>query len=152
MPARYQDWMRQAQRDLNHAKRSLESGDYEWACFSAQQSAEKAVKALFLKANQNAWGHSVAALLQQLPPSWQADAALLDAAKELDRHYIPPRYPDSHPQGAPYEYYTRADAERAIAHTTKILTFCADLLARPQRGADAPEEGGATHGGELSGD
>lgn len=54
MPARYQDWMRQAQRDLNHAKRSLESGNYEWTCFSAQQRAEKAVRALFLKANQNA--------------------------------------------------------------------------------------------------
>ncbi len=56
MPARYQDWMRQAQRDLEHAKRSLKGGDYEWACFAAQQSAEKGVKALFLKENHNAWG------------------------------------------------------------------------------------------------
>lgn len=46
MGARYEDWMRQARRDLRHARNSLESEDYEWACFAAQQAAEKAVKAL----------------------------------------------------------------------------------------------------------
>ena len=39
---------------------------------------------------------------------------LIDAARELDRHYIPARYPNAHPQGAPYEFYARADAERAV--------------------------------------
>ncbi|MGQ9794782.1 MAG: HEPN domain-containing protein [Anaerolineae bacterium] len=67
-----QSWLRQAQRDWEHAVRSLEGGDYEWACFAAQQSAEKAVKALFVKANAIAWGQSVSALLQHLPAPWQA--------------------------------------------------------------------------------
>jgi HEPN domain-containing protein len=146
MPARSEDWLRQAQRDVEHARRSLEGGDYEWACFAAQQSAEKAVKALFLKANRTAWGHSVAALLQVLPDPWQAGEALVDAGKELDKHYIPPRYPNSHPQGAPYDYYTRGEAERAIAHTTKILAFCERLLAEPGAGADVPPAGGEESG------
>ncbi len=47
MVARAKDWMRQAEKDLSHARRDLEDGDYEWACFSAQQAAEKAVKALY---------------------------------------------------------------------------------------------------------
>jgi len=59
MPARYDDWMRQAKRDLEHARHALENAEYEWASFAAQQSAEKAVKALFLRANRSAWGHSV---------------------------------------------------------------------------------------------
>ena len=129
MPARYDDWFRQAKRDLNHAQRSLEGGDYEWACFAAQQSAEKGFKAVFMKANHSVWGHSVGALLQQLPDPWQASEALVNAGKELDKHYIPPGYPNSHPQGAPYDYYTKSEAERAIAHTTKILNFCERLLA-----------------------
>jgi len=45
--SRATDWLRQALRDLEHAKRSVELGDYEWACFAAQQAAEKAVKALY---------------------------------------------------------------------------------------------------------
>jgi HEPN domain-containing protein len=47
MPRRYEDWFRQAQRDINHARNALEDGDYDWACFAAQQAAEKAVEALF---------------------------------------------------------------------------------------------------------
>lgn len=129
MSVRFQDWLRQAKRDLEHAQRALEDGDYEWACFASQQSAEKAVKSLFLKANRSAWGHSVAALLQQLPEPWTVDEALVDAGKELDKHYIPPRYPNSYPQGAPYDYYTRSEAERAIARARDIIAFCERLLA-----------------------
>jgi len=34
--------------DLRHAENSYRIGDYNWACFAAQQAAEKAVKALIL--------------------------------------------------------------------------------------------------------
>ncbi|HLB47506.1 MAG TPA: HEPN domain-containing protein [Anaerolineales bacterium] len=144
--------MRQAARDLEHAVRALESTHYEWACFAAQQSAEKAVKALFLRANRIAWGHSVAALLQQLPLPWQPDESLVNAGKELDKHYIPPRYPNSYPEGAPYEYYTRAEAERAIGHTRDILAFCERLLAGPEPDSQSPEDGSPTTGATPPGD
>jgi HEPN domain-containing protein len=152
MPARYEDWLRQAKRDLAHAERSLTGGDYEWACFAAHQSAEKAVKALFLRVNRSAWGHSVGALLEQIPPPWQADESIVNAGKELDKHYIPPRYPNSYPQGAPYDYYTQSEAERAIAHTTKILAFCERLLAECGPGAGLSQASGGTPGAEPSGD
>jgi len=45
MPNRSHDWFRQAERDLDQARDSRLSGKHEWACFAAQQSAEKAVKA-----------------------------------------------------------------------------------------------------------
>jgi HEPN domain-containing protein len=150
--ARYQDWLRQARRDLAHARRARDGGDYEWACFAAQQSAEKAVKAVFMRVNQVAWGHSVAALLQALPEPWQVDDAILDAGKELDKHYIPPRYPNSHPQGAPYDYYTASEAERAIEHTTAIIAFCERLLAECASSGDLPEGGSSHHGDHSSGD
>jgi HEPN domain-containing protein len=47
MPSRAQDWLKQAKRDLEHAKEDLKSGFYEWGCFSSQQAAEKAIKALY---------------------------------------------------------------------------------------------------------
>jgi len=82
-------------------------------------------------------------LLQQLPAPLTPDVALVNAARELDRHYIPPRYPNSYPEGAPYEYYTEKDAERAIAHSGKILEFCASVLAGSGTGEDVPDEGRA---------
>ncbi|MGQ9839523.1 MAG: HEPN domain-containing protein [Anaerolineae bacterium] len=47
MAQRSADWLRQAQRDLEHARHDASDGYYEWGCFSAQQAAEKAVKALY---------------------------------------------------------------------------------------------------------
>lgn len=46
---RSKDWMDEAEGDLEHAKSDTERGYYNWACFSAQQAAEKAVKAVFQK-------------------------------------------------------------------------------------------------------
>lgn len=61
------DWLKQAVRDLEQAEDCQKAGRHEWACFVAQQAAEKAVKALHLHLGQEAWGHVVANLLQELP-------------------------------------------------------------------------------------
>jgi predicted nucleotidyltransferase len=87
MPSRYEDWLRQAQRDISHAQNALEDGDYDWACFAAQQAAEKAVKALLRFLAADAWGHSVSLLLGRLPEPYRPSAAVIDGAKELDKHY-----------------------------------------------------------------
>lgn len=55
MPERSQDWYKQALRDLEQAVDSQKLGRHEWACFAAQQAAEKVVKALHLKNRQEAW-------------------------------------------------------------------------------------------------
>ena len=46
MAERSKDWFVQAERDLEQAKSSQKEGRHEWACFAAQQSTGKAVKAL----------------------------------------------------------------------------------------------------------
>lgn len=47
MPERSSDWLRQAEVDIEKAKLDLDWGYFEWACFTAQQAAEKAIKSLF---------------------------------------------------------------------------------------------------------
>ena len=66
MANRAPDWIRQARKDYDQALRSREHGAHEWACFAAQQAAEKAAKALHLSLGQEAWGHVVAKLLHEL--------------------------------------------------------------------------------------
>lgn len=129
MATRHEDWMRQAMRDLRHARNSLESRDYEWCCFAAQQSAEKAVKALFQKLAADAWGNSLTILLSNLPESVKPMAELIDKAKELDKHYITSRYPNSYPSGAPFEYYTRSEAERSVQYADEIISFCENKIS-----------------------
>jgi len=128
MSARAADWFAQAKHDFRHAGAACDSGDFEWACFAAQQSAGKVLKAVYQKRGAEAWGHSVMALVRDLPESLSPSANLLNAGRELDRHYIPARYPNAYPQGAPHEYYTREDDEEAIAYARQILGFCEDHL------------------------
>lgn len=123
------DWMDQAQGDLIHAKSDLEREFYDWACFSAQQAAEKAVKAVFQKMGAEAWGHSVADLLQELSDRRAVPDALMDAALELDKAYIPARYPNAHPAGSPRRRYTHGEAARMVAHAEQIVQFGEGLLS-----------------------
>ena len=42
------DWLKEAEADLKHAKNCLKLESYNWACFAAQQSTEKALKAFIM--------------------------------------------------------------------------------------------------------
>lgn len=127
---RSHDWMDQAVGDLEHARSDRERGFYDWACFSAQQAAEKAVKAVFQKMGAEAWGHSVADLLQELGKHHPVTSALVDGALELDKAYIPTRYPNAHPSGSPRRRYTEREAERLIRYAEEIVECCTRLLSQ----------------------
>jgi HEPN domain-containing protein len=122
--------MDQAEGDLEHAKHDLQGGFYDWACFSAQQAAEKAVKAVLQGMGAEVWGHSVYDLLSELRRNTPISEELLDVALELDKAYIPTRYPNVHPSGSPRRRYSRGEAERLISHARKILEFCKGLLPK----------------------
>jgi HEPN domain-containing protein len=121
---RSRDWWHQASRDVAHAQHAVEDGDYEWAAFAAQQAAEKAVKAVVLAQGGEPWGHLTTALVEALPDALGAPATLLDAARRLDKHYIPARYPNGFAAGYPGKLYTRGEAEQAVTDAQLILEFC----------------------------
>ncbi len=131
MAKRAQDWFAQAERDLEQAAASRGAQRHEWACFAAHQSAEKAVKALHLVNSQEAWGHVVAQLLTELPEGKRPATELIERGRVLDTFYIPTRYPDSHPSGAPFEHYGPLQSEEAIRYAGEIVEFVRDAMAKP---------------------
>ena len=127
---RSKDWMDEAEGDLEHARSDMERGYHNWACFSAQQSAEKAAKAVFQKMGAEAWGHSVADLLNELAKRYNVPEEYVNGALELDKAYIPTRYPNAHPSGSARRRYTKEEARRLIEHAEKIFKFCSNLLSK----------------------
>jgi HEPN domain-containing protein len=122
---RYADWYRQAKRKLAATRWAIQGEFYEDACFSAQQTAELAVKALLQRQGRVELGHSVSQLLRAadgVPP------ALLDMARVLDRYYIPTRYPNGFADGAPMDYYDRPTSEEALKHAEAIVDFVGGRL------------------------
>ena len=127
MPNRAHDWLAQAYRDLEQAESSRRESRHEWACFAAHQTAEKALKALHLFSGQEAWGQVVARLVHELPVDY--DASLVDKAKVLDAFYVPTRYPNGHPDGAPFEHYGSLQSEDAIRYASEILELVSSKMA-----------------------
>lgn len=118
------DWLKQADRDWHAAENAASGGYHEWAAFAAQQSAEKAVKALVESLQGASRGHSITSLLQQLPASVAVPEAVLDAAHELDEVYVTSRYPNGFAAGSPGDYFTGKTSRRLIGHAREILEFC----------------------------
>lgn len=80
------------------------------------------------KKGQKAWGHTLTFLLQALQETEALPSELLDQARILDKHYIPTRYSNGLPEGAPTEFYIRQEADDAIRYSEAILRFCDRLL------------------------
>jgi len=60
---------------------------------------------------------------------------LIDVALELDKAYIPTRYPDAHPSGSPRTRYPRAETTRLIEHAERVtqsryhMKYCFHIVA-----------------------
>ncbi|MGQ9610376.1 MAG: HEPN domain-containing protein [bacterium] len=129
MPNRSFDWLNQGLRDLEQAKDSRLAGRHEWACFASHQAAEKAIKALHLYLGQEAWGHAIARLIAELPKTILLKEGLIEKGRILDNFYIPTRYPNSHPEGAPFEHYGPLQSEEAIRYASEIIQFVRSQMA-----------------------
>jgi len=121
MTDRSQDWLAQAERDVEQARDSRNAGRHEWACFASHQAAEKAIKALHLSLGQEAWGHVVAKLLKELPRRIPVDDTLVDRGHVLDTHGTIDRNSET--------LYT---VGRAVI--PKQLSSTAELPCPPERG------------------
>jgi HEPN domain-containing protein len=67
--------------------------------------------------------------LRELPKEVKVPAELIEKARVLDAYYIPPRYPNSHPEGSPFEHYGPLQSEEAIRYAREIITFVRAQMA-----------------------
>ncbi len=116
--------MAQAERDLAHACRSLEHEDYNWACYASFLAAKLALRAVYESLGVAPIRRSVTGLLRGLVPYALVPDRLENKAKRLDFHYVMTRYPNFLPGGAPFEFYGRDQAGRAIDNARDTIVFC----------------------------
>ena len=132
-------WLRQAESDLAFAALGAKEGFPAQACFTSQQAAEKALKAvLYLSGARFVPGPSLVELLDRAAAATtdataDADAAplgrLRDSARQLDQYYIPTRYPNGLPGGIPAEVFTGSQAEDAVGRARAFIEAARALLS-----------------------
>ena len=124
-------WLATAADDLKAARVLQKGGMYAHACFNAQQSAEKAVKAVWYWAGHDPWGHSIQKLVQDLPSAKRTGGVkkLVEDAAALDRFYIPTRYPNGLPDLTPSANYLKADGTEAISKAASLVQACRAVIS-----------------------
>jgi HEPN domain-containing protein len=125
-------WIATARGDLETARVLREAGRWAHACFHAQQAAEKAIKALWYLHDLDPWGHSVLKLIEDLgaadPETYRFVADLREPAGQLDRFYVPTRYPNGLPDLTPDEAYFERDAVAALDLAARVVERVAGAM------------------------
>jgi HEPN domain-containing protein len=124
-------WWRTAKDDIEAAEALHEAGKFSHACFLSQQSAEKAMKALWFAIDGDPWGHSIQKLVMQFPRQEmlaEMEKWLVNAAR-LDKFYIPTRYPNGLPDLIPGQTYLAQDSTQAIEKAKFFLEQVNKLLS-----------------------
>ena len=87
-------WLEKAKADLSTAKYNFDGKKFDAAGFFSQQSAEKALKAVFIKRFRKLIKvHDLVFIARKL----NASQELIDKCKELSPAYLYTRYPDAIP-------------------------------------------------------
>lgn len=122
-------WLEQAKADLHGAQVLLDNQVYHLACFIAQQTAEKAIKAfLYAQGEEMVTGHSVTALTTWAEQFDSDFAALREDIAVLDGYYIPTRYPNGIPDSIPAKVYTKKPAQEAVQLAGNAIQFVSQRL------------------------
>lgn len=128
---RSSDWLEEARAELKAARDLLATDNYAWCCFTSQQAAEKALKGILDHQRRLPFGHNLNQLVADIAIHSSVPTNVTNAARRLNRHYIPPRYPDAFPSGVPAQQYSRPDAEDAVADAEAVVDFAAGYIGTP---------------------
>lgn len=121
------NWFTQARAEFEDALDLEKRKRFYLVLFLYQQATEKALKAfLFLKGEEELFTHSVKELLD-IAAAHDKDFKRVRQAKDLDRYYIPTRYPNGLAGNVPAEFFDKPE-EAAVAQ--KLARSVIDLVTQ----------------------
>lgn len=117
--------IKQAERDLENARKNISIGAYEVSAFLAEQSVEKYLKACWMALKKEAppFTHS----LTELGDGLGVPGTLRKHLVSLTADYTTARYPDA-ANGVPYEIYDQETAESKVASAEAILQWLREQI------------------------
>ena len=123
MRVEIENWWKQAKRDLLSAENSLKSKDYYLCAFMCQQSVEKGLKALYIRAQGSLWKvHDLVKLAREV----KAPEEIVFKCAQINPVYVAVRYPE--PNELPSEKISKTEAERMMSLAAEVLKWIGKKL------------------------
>jgi len=125
------DWLEEAKADFRHAIQAYRAGSHNWACFAAEQAAEKAIKAFLIGVlrRRPIHTHDLTVLHGQTRGRLKMPASTTNGLAELSAYYTGARYPNSG-LNRPSVSITSIQARRAIRTARGVLAVVKRQIAR----------------------
>ena len=118
-------WLKQAQRDLEWTEANIREKIWYGTCFTAQQTAEKSLKAYLLSKGKTAAKiHDLGALCQMCKIYDEDFENFKESCATLTNYYSPARYPDI----AEFMTFSEKEAKEAYKLAKSILDFVHDKI------------------------
>lgn len=119
--------LRQADRDLENARKNLGIEAYEVAAFLAQQAVEKYLKGAWVVTKKQPAPHTHA--LTELGDGLGVPADLRRHLADLTSDYTVSRYPDA-ANGVPYELYDEITARTKVENAGTVIRWLRLAIGR----------------------
>src|SRR3989344_3403271 len=113
MRSEVNNWLRQANKDLEVAEKTFKIEEYYSVVFWCQQAVEKGLKAVILEKTS---GHS----LVQLGKEANVPAEFVSKLKKLSPQYFLARYPDAS-EDVPFELYDKEITKEFLNISKEVL-------------------------------
>lgn len=121
----YRRWLDFALDDLSWTKANLKEKVWYGTCFTAQQAAEKALRAYLISKEKNIKKiHDLRAILESCIKIDRSFEHLRNECATLNAYYAPTRYPDI----IEFIHFTEAKAEEAYILAGSIVEFVKNKL------------------------
>lgn len=132
-------WLSQSDADLDAAALVRERHPH-LACFHAQQSAEKSVKALLTRLAGDAIPtHELERLIAACESlGIEIPTAVRASARSLDKYYVPTRYPDALGFADAALTYGPSDVDAALSAAEAVRTWCLEGIEAARRSDPDP--------------
>jgi HEPN domain-containing protein len=118
--------LKQADRDVDNARKNLTIQAYEVAAFLAEQAVEKYLKAAWVITKKEPAPHTHA--LTELGDGLGVPANLRRHLADLTSDYTVSRYPDA-ANAVPYELYDETTARTKIQNAESVITWLRQKIA-----------------------
>ncbi len=124
-------WLRDAERTLEQAAKNIEIKAYNVACFLAEQSAQKFLKAvLYFDGARFITIHSINKLIEEVSKIHPEFLPLMAEGSKLDQYYLSARYPDAVAEPAiPSEIFIEDQAKAAVLIAEKIFKASRSVIS-----------------------
>ncbi len=121
--SRTKDWLQYSEELIKIADLLMDKGRFSWSCFTSQQAATAALKAILFKMGESTYGDNLIALLRTVKESRAIPKDVKEACHHVNDYFKTSRDLENKPDGTPLSYFSLKESQKAKIDALTVIRF-----------------------------